>query len=119
MVPDRSKSTVTPAAVVIEAVAAKPAAEGHRERERHERDDRSGRQADVQRALAGGADRSGVLADAAREDESVEPAERRRQRAELAADPVDEQLHRLGGARVGAGEQLAHVAGRAGDAEQA
>ena len=50
-------------------------------------------------ATDAGADRNGVLADAAGEHHGVEPAERRRERAELAADAVDEQVHRLGGAR--------------------
>ena len=40
------------------------------------------------------ADRRRVLADAGGEDERVEPAERRRQRAELAPDAIDEEIDR-------------------------
>ena len=41
-----------------------------------------------------------VLADAAGEHDRVEAAERRRQRAELALDPVDEQIDRQRRARI-------------------
>ena len=65
------------------------------------------------------ADRCGVLADAGGEHQSVDAAECRRQRAQLLGDAVDEQLDRLMRPRLGARQQLAHVVGDAGDAEQA
>ena len=51
------------------------------------------------------ADLGRALADPGGEHEGVEPAERRGERAELAADPLDEQIDRLRGARVVAGQQ--------------
>ena len=42
-----------------------------------------------------------VFADASGEHQRVESTERCRERAELAANPVDEQVERLGGPRVG------------------
>ena len=64
------------------------------------------------------ADLGRVLADAGGEDDGVEPPERRRQRPQLAADPVDEEVHREPRAGLGRGEQRAHVARDPRDAEQ-
>ena len=65
------------------------------------------------------ADRRRVLADAGGEDDRVEAAERRGERAELAADPVDEEVDGELRPRLGRLEQRAHVARHARDAEQA
>jgi hypothetical protein len=64
------------------------------------------------------ADRRRVLADARREDDRVETAERRGQRAQLAADAVDEELDRELRLRLRGLEQHAHVARYPRDAEQ-
>jgi hypothetical protein len=57
--------------------------------------------------------------DAAGEDNPVDPAERRRERADLAHDAVDEQVDRDSRRRLGRGLELAHVGRHARDAEQA
>ena len=60
-----------------------------------------------------------VLADAGREHEGVEPAERRRQHAGVEADAIDEIVERERGPRIGARLELAHVVADAGQALQA
>ena len=64
------------------------------------------------------ADRRGVLADSCCEDQSVEPAERAGERAQLAPDAVDEHVDRQRRARIRAREQGPHVARDAGHPEQ-
>ena len=63
--------------------------------------------------------RYGVLADAAGEHDGIESAQRARQRTQLPADAVNEQIHREFRSRFVGSKQGAHVAGNAGDAEQA
>ena len=66
----------------------------------------------------GGAHRGRVLADAGREHEGVETAERRRQQAGLQADAVDEIVEREARARICARLEFAHVVADAGQALQ-
>src|SRR5260221_13370531 len=54
------------------------------------------------------ADRRAVLADAGREDDRVEAAERGGERADLPADPVDEEIDGQANARVRARFERAH-----------
>ena len=60
--------------------------------------------------------RRGVLADARREDERVEAAKRRRERASEERNPVDEIVDRKGRARIAACFKLSHVIADAGQA---
>ena len=62
---------------------------------------------------------AGVLANARRENESVEAAQRRRERAGEERDPMDEIVDSEGRARIGAGFKLAHIVADAGQAFQA
>ena len=64
------------------------------------------------------ADLGAVLADATGEHQRIEAAQRSGERTQLARDAVDVQIDREPGARLLAGEQRAHVARDARDAEQ-
>src|SRR5437773_10096415 len=63
----------------------------------------------------------GVLADPAREDERVDPAQDRGERADVLAELMAEELDRLGGRRLtlADGQQRLHVRADSGNAEEA
>ena len=65
------------------------------------------------------ADGGRVLADAAREHERIQPAERGGERAQLAPDAIAIEVDREPGPRIARGQERAHVARNAGHAEQA
>ena len=66
-------------------------------------------------------ERNGVFADAAREDERIEPAQRRGERADPFSGLIRKNRQRLGGARVAllARQQVAHIGAGFRNAEQA
>src|SRR5262245_60295969 len=59
------------------------------------------------------ADRGGVFANAAGEDDGIESAEGGRERAELATDAIAVQIDREARPRIARGEQRPHVVGYA------
>src|SRR5262249_29987148 len=65
------------------------------------------------------ADRGTVLSDAGGEHERVQPAERGRERAQLAPDAMHVDVDRELRSRIARLQQLAHVARDPGDSEQA
>src|ERR1019366_1071680 len=59
-----------------------------------------------------------MFADASREDQRIEPAERGGERAKFAADAIDEKRDRFRRARILGGEQRPHVVADAGNTQQ-
>lgn len=73
--------------------------------------------ADPSQTIANGlTNRSRVLPDPSRKDEPIQASESADKSARLHRNAIDEQLYRLGGMGIIAGEQRAYVRAQAGDA---